>query len=179
MVVAEFEAVARHLHWGTEGNHGNLDKYNRCLGPRLEPGTKSIQIGRDTTWAHLLTENHDHYVTESRGCVAAYLYVPLRSLSNGVNAPKNRIDCFFVCSCWRCAFGFSLVELACQTATASCTVHLAGHLLICPQHHVPTVTTYGAQRSYSKQAIVTNTKMILIINQSCSWQFLLLLSIDY
>jgi hypothetical protein len=55
--------------------------------------------------------------------------------------------------------------------SASCTVHLAGHLLICPLHHMLTVTTYGTQSTGSKQAVVTNTKTILIIKRSGSWQF--------
>jgi hypothetical protein len=113
--------------------------------PRLELGTTSIQIRIVTTWAHLLSENHyEHYATESRECVDTYLHVPLTSLSNGVNAQKNRIDYFCVCNCWRCACGLR---------------ERPGCFLYCP---LGRPLTYLSPTSYSNRHDIHNTKHWLL-----------------
>jgi len=110
--------------------------------PRLEPCTTSLQVRNVNTWEQLRSENHyDHYATESRECVDTYLHIPLR-LCRMVLMHRRIVSTICV---------YATVDgtrAACVSApTASCTVHLAGHLLICPQYHMPTVTTYGTQNT--------------------------------
>lgn len=166
MVVAWFEAVARHLHWGTEENHGNLDQDNRCLGRDWNPAPHRYK-------SEALPLEHSCLVkiimsTTSLRAENAWILTftfPWR-LCRMVLMHKRIVSTMFVCATVDGA------RVVCVRApTASCTVHFVDHLLICPQHHMPTVTTYGTQSTGPKQAVVTNTKRILIINRSGSWQF--------
>jgi len=110
--------------------------------PILEPGTTSTQIRSVTTWAHLRSENHyDHYATASRECVDTYLHIPLR-LCRVVLMHRRIVSTTCVCAT---VDGARAARV--RAPTASCTVHLAGHLPICPQHRMPTVTTYRTQNT--------------------------------